>query len=58
MTAAAQVRDAGDFHSHGNGVGRSILKGEPTEGPKIGGGVGKKMEPPVGGAVISPDGLT
>ena len=36
----------------------SILKGELTEGPKIGGGVGKKMDPPVGGAVISPDGLT
>ena len=40
------------------GVARSILKGEPTEGPRIGGGVGKRMEPPVGGAVISPDGLS
>ena len=26
------------------GVARSILKGEPTEGPRIGGGVGKGME--------------
>lgn len=58
MTAAGQVGDAGDFHSHGNRVVRSRLKGELIEGPKIGGGVGKKMEPPVGGAVISPDGLT